>query len=259
MTKITTTGVRVDNSLTALNEIAGGDVISQTDKKFVLDLGNRTMTFAGSGLTYDGGGDVMGGVITRITSSKGVVMNDLSVSAVAVFDAIQAHNGTTLSNILFSGKDRLEGSGLGDALYGYGGRDFLIGNAGNDVMSGGDGADRFVGGLGADTLTGGAGNDVFIYLALSDSPETDGQRDRLSGLTNTDVIDLSAIDADTTQDGDQAFHRVNAFTGEAGELIARYSSGYGTGGFFVDVDGDMAADMIISFSGDHRDFTNFVL
>ncbi len=63
-----------------------------------------------------------------------------------------------------------------------------------------------------------------------------------------DVIDVSAIDADTTTSGDQAFVEVGAFSSIAGEMVI---SDIGGGVRLVefDVNGDGAADMAIEVTG----------
>ena len=262
MTKVVTVdGARVDTSLAGLQKIVDGTPVSQSPNKFVLDIGAPNMTFAGSGLTYSAG-DVTGGTITRIASTTGLVMNRLSVSAAALFDTVQAHAASALAGILFSGKDKIYGSNLGDALSGYAGNDVLVGGAGNDTLNGGDGNDHITGGSGRDFITGGAGADIFIYTALDDSsPDDKTLQDNLLDLTNADRIDVSAIDADITQDGDQAFHRVagNNFTGHAGEMLIRYRAGYNVGSILFDVNGDGVSDMTILLTGDHRDFDRFIL
>ena len=102
-----------------------------------------------------------------------------------------------------SGPDHLDGGGGDDTLNGGNGNDTLTGGAGNDVLNGGAGNDILIGGAGADTLTGGAGADHFVYTALSDSPAS--APDLITDFSTGDIIDVSAIDADPTIPGDQAF------------------------------------------------------
>ena len=115
-----------------------------------------------------------------------------------------------------AGNDQLHG-GLGaDTLYGGSGNDTLRGESGTagtadsgDVLYGGSGDDwiygdygddRIVGGAGADVLTGGSGADTFVYLSITDTG------DAIWDYSQTlDRLDLSAIDANTNVDGDQAF------------------------------------------------------
>ena len=118
------------------------------------------------------------------------------------------------------GDDELDGSqangpllgrgGAGDdRLTGGSGDDTLLGGAGADALDGGAGDDLLIGGLGRDLLAGGPGRDVFRFLATDDPvpsnvrviPETITDFSQADG----DRIDLSAIDADATRPGNQAF------------------------------------------------------
>jgi Ca2+-binding RTX toxin-like protein len=131
------------------------------------------------------------------------------------------------------------------------------GLAGNDTLDGGKGADTLVGGKGSDILTGGVGADHFVFSTLADSAV--GAADRIMDLTNVDVIDLGAIDADSLTAGDQAFHEVRAFTHHAGEMTIRYNANSGLTVIKLDVNGDGTTDAQISIQGDHHGFDNFVL
>lgn len=124
----------------------------------------------------------------------------------------------------------------------------LVGSAGNNVI---------VGGGGRDLMTGGAGADRFDFNAVSESPF--GAYDRITDLSNQDVIDLSTIDANTRVAGNQTFTLVDAFTGVAGQLTLTWVE---RGGFTVldaDTNGNGIADFRVILNGDHRDFDNFIL
>lgn len=137
------------------------------------------------------------------------------------------------------------------------GNDILIGGAGRETFTGGDGADRLVGGLNVDALSGGAGNDTFVFQSLEDSKVKNP--DIITDLEAGDRIYLAAIDADTTHNGNQAFHVVATLDGHAGELALSYDAGFNRTTVSLDVDGDGVADSAIFLAGDHTDFTNFVL
>jgi Ca2+-binding RTX toxin-like protein len=177
-----------------------------------------------------------------------------------------------------AGDDTLSGGGRADALYGDGtmrvdapagtaGPVTLFANAddpstgdpaaGHDLLDGGSGADTLLGGRAGDTLTGGGGADTFIYLSTEDSQAFD--RDEITDLANQDVIDLSAIDADVTVEGDQAFTVVAAFTGRAGEALLSYNADLDVTALQLDTNGDHEADAEIVLDGKHNHFDNFVL
>ena len=133
----------------------------------------------------------------------------------------------------------------------------LTGNALNNQLTGNIGADTLVGGGGADTLTGGAGADRFKFNAVSDTAWA--TYDTITDLSNSDIIDLSTIDANSNLAGNQAFVKVSAFTGVAGQVRLVYSSATGDTYVQGDIDGDGVGDFRIRLTGDHRDYDNFVL
>jgi Ca2+-binding RTX toxin-like protein len=135
------------------------------------------------------------------------------------------------------------------------GSDLLIGGRGDDTLNGGLGSDTLRGGVGADVLDGSGGSDHFLYSKIGESLVRSS--DTIVHLQDIDVIDLSAIDADTTTDGDQAFHLVKAFSHVAGQAVLSFDGTNTT--LQMDVDGDGKADMAIGLEGDRRDFSNFVL
>jgi len=108
-----------------------------------------------------------------------------------------------------SGDDTVIGGIGNDALDGGSDNDHLTGDAGSDTLWGGLGDDHLRGGKDRDVFYGGAGADHFIF----------GDRESIRGAHDvirenqaftafelgSDVIDLTAIDADTTLAGDQAF------------------------------------------------------
>lgn len=145
------------------------------------------------------------------------------------------------------GADRLEGGDGSDTLVGGSGDDILIGGASDDRMSGGDGADTLTGGAGTDYLEGNAGADRFVFTA--DGVAT---TDTVVGFSSAegDKFDFSAIDANTSVAGDQAFTFVgaNAFSGAAGELRVQDGGG-GTYVISGDTNGDGLADFSVILRG----------
>lgn len=182
------------------------------------------------------------------------------------------------------GNDTLVGGDAADRLSGGDGNDVLVGGNGNDVLSGGDGNDVLAGGAGRNRLDGGAGNDDFssdgparvtggggidhfqngtagswrfIYTSAADS--TPGALDVYDNFRaydpahprGHDLIDLSAVDADSTKAGTQHFTLVAGPTGEAGELwllrgfIGAGEDGYAFSWISGDVNGDGVADLEI--------------
>jgi len=123
--------------------------------------------------------------------------------------------GVTIENALGgSGHDTLSGNAADNQLSGAKGNDRLWGDDGRDTLYGGSGNDTLIGGMGKDFLVGGGGQDVFDFNTVGASVAGNG-RDVIRGFANGDRIDLSGIDADTAQAGDQAFSFSSgtAFTG----------------------------------------------
>lgn len=182
------------------------------------------------------------------------------------------------------GNDTMVGGDRADRLFGGEGNDVLVGGGGSDLLSGGNGNDVLSGGAGRNTLIGGAGDDVFssggparvtggtgidhfqngtaggwrfIYTSAADStPDARDVFDNFRAYDAAhprahDVIDLSAIDADTTQAGTQHFALVGSPSGKAGELwyirgaIGGDADYYEFSWIMGDVDGDGEADLEI--------------
>ena len=152
----------------------------------------------------------------------------------------------------FTSIENVTGSNFGDTIIGNSGANKLEGLGGFDQIRAGAGNDVIIGGRGRDTLfgdddTGPRGADTFVFTSFTDSstapvlssqliPGTNNGFDPTVGLdaimdfeVGIDKIDLSAIDANATQAGDQAFkflgvfpdeNASNKFTGQAGELYA---------------------------------------
>lgn len=140
--------------------------------------------------------------------------------------------------------DWLKGGWGYDTLDGGTGNDKLDGGFGKDNLNGGDGMDTLIGGLDADTLTGGKGADVFVYNNTLDSVLLfeDVITDFKSG---EDKIDLSAIDADTTKAGNQAFELVDASV----EQLKAGQVQFKDGQLVAHVNNDSIPDMVIKFAG----------
>lgn len=206
-----------------------------------------------------------GGVATNDGSITGqqyaILSGDLSSpGSIAAADDIVVNNGWLSGFVaLGGGNDSFDGhlGASNGGVYGGEGNDTLIGGASAEALSGDEGNDVLTGGGGADVLIGGDGVDIFRFAAVSDSVA--GNADLITDLTSADRISLGAIDADTGTHGHQDFVLVGAFSGHAGELTVSYDSGADLTTIAGDTDGDGTADLVITASGDHHDFTSFTL
>lgn len=144
-----------------------------------------------------------------------------------------------------SNDDTLYGNDEKNRLQGNDGDDTLYGRGGKDRMYGLDGADTFYGGGNRDRMYAGVDNDedTFVYESILEST-VGRKRDLIYEFdTGEDKIDLSAIDANTSSNGDQSFSFSNnaanysIWTVQSGDnLIMR-----------GDVDGDATEDFEILF------------
>jgi Ca2+-binding RTX toxin-like protein len=219
-----TTGVTVNLAITTAQETgAGADQLIGIEN-LIGGNGNDTLSGnAGANNINGGGGDdlIMGGAgnDTLAGGANGAAGDTVSyadaTARVTVSLAVTAaqNTGGAGSDVL-SGFENLEGSAFADQL---------TGSTGNNVIRGGAGADRIIGGDGTDFLYGGAGADTFVFAASSNS-RVGIARDVIFDLELGDVLDFSAIDANTATRGDQAFTFIGAATFTAAGQLRMYES-----------------------------------
>ncbi len=147
------------------------------------------------------------------------------------------------------GNDRITGTATGDSIYGNGGNDTINSGQGADQLIGGSGTDVLRGGAGFDRLWGGAGSDYFDFNVRTESSTTLASTDVIKDFDAYDFIDLSTIDSNTKQAGNQNFKFIGsqAFHKIAGELhFVRGADHVLVQG---DVNGDGHADFQIKVDG----------
>jgi Ca2+-binding RTX toxin-like protein len=182
-----------------------------------------------------------------------VALASVSVTLRANVDRLILTGSNAINGTGNADANVLTGNGAANILSGLLGNDKLFAGAGDDAVSGGDGADIIDGGAGRDRLFGGAGSDRFMFNDGDFAGLTNSTCDQIKDFSHTDrdIIRVSAIDADTTRDGNQAFGFIggDAFHGTAGELRFEQISGntYVQG----DTDGDGVADFWIRGDGLH--------
>lgn len=147
------------------------------------------------------------------------------------------------------------GNSGANAITGNEGVNILDGKAGVDTINGGAGNDVIYGGLGNDLLTGGSGWDVFAVRQESVGLVT-LETDRIFdfSVAGGDRIDLSAIDANASLAGNQAFTFatvLSTFSGAAGEATLTYDATTNSTFLRLDVNGDKKADYSLRIDGDH--------
>lgn len=243
---------------------ASGDTLNGGDNADSLVGGDGDDVLCGGDLNQGADDTLIGGagrdLYQVINTSGGAVQDyssfDASGGNVVVTDTLGGQDHlSSIEGVYLSAFNQVSEAGT---LIGSSGDDQLDGANGGDSFDGGQGDDTLWGGDGADTMKGGAGADTFSYKLVTDS--TAETHDLILDLQNTDVIDLSFIDADQTNTvNTDGFALVLEFTGHAGEVQLTYDAGTKLTSMELDVNGDAEADMVVTIKGDHTDFTNFVL
>ncbi|OYW52224.1 MAG: hypothetical protein B7Y80_20890 [Hyphomicrobium sp. 32-62-53] len=200
-----------------------GDTIVEANETFQVTLSNSS-----------------GVAVIGTASATSTITNDDSNAVITGTNGNDTLNGT-------AGPDVINGLGGNDTLNGNAGDDVLDGGTGNDTLNGGNGSDTLIGGAGRDIMTGGLGSDIFRFNAnIAETRALFVGNDQITDfVSGVDIIDLSAIDANTSTaaPGNQAFEYIGsaAFTG-LGQL--RYANGQLQG----NVSGSNAADFTISIT-----------
>jgi len=157
------------------------------------------------------------------------------------------------ANISFTVTNGTTGADGNDMMLGDGTAKTLNGGQGTDFIYGAAGADTLVGGLGKDFLQGGVGKDIFKFTTAQDTGLlSNGAADQIIDFTLADdKIALSAIDADPTVTGDQAFTFLGANAPTTGSGLGKvWLSGSNNETIVnISVNADANAEMQISLVG----------
>ncbi|WP_298191296.1 calcium-binding protein [Novosphingobium sp.] len=207
-----------DTGLFGTDELRFAARTSQTLKLFAQDLGLERVV---------------------IGTGNGMAANTAGRTAIDI-DASELRRGL-----------EIVGNAGANGIIGTAGSDRIDGGAGGDTLSGGAGRDLLIGGGGQDLLTGGADADTFAFDGAAFVGLQPARADRITDFSHAegDRIDLSAIDADSTAFGNQAFSFIGdaAFSKHAGEVRAVVVDGSTL--VRGDIDGDGRADFVIALSG----------
>jgi Ca2+-binding RTX toxin-like protein len=249
-TRFVTTVVAGDPEGTALvYSIVGGADAS----RFTINAQTGMLQFAATPdheLPGDANGDNIYSVIVQAGDGQFADTQTLSVTLGNLRDGNNV-TGTSGGDAISgtSTNPALRTTNAEDTVYGRDGHDTISGLAGDDWLFGEAGNDTLTGGLGADRLTGGLGKDEFVYNAVAES--TLGARDVITDFSRSqsDKINLSAIDANSNAANNQAFTFIGAaaFSNVAGQL--RFETSNGVTLISGDVNGDGVADFQIEVTG----------
>lgn len=211
-----------------------GDTVSEANETFLVTLSNPV------------------GAVLGTATATSTILNDDAINGTNGNNTLNGTAGNDIINGLGgndilnggAGNDVMDGGTGNDTLNGGDGNDTLNGGGGDDILNGGNGTDILIGSVGRDTMTGGAGNDTFRFgAAIAEIGTAAATRDVITDFSRGegDIIDLSAIDANTGAGGNQAFTFIgNAAFSAPGQL--RYANGVLQG----NVGGSLAADFSIT-------------
>lgn len=168
------------------------------------------------------------------------------------------------------GSDTLKGGNSNDDLTGGDDDDELHGGKGSDSLYGDQGADTLDGGSGSDHYNGGGGNDIFVFSDVEHS--TPKNADSIykfdkPGDKAGDLIDLSAIDGDSTTSGKQDLVFDAGASGEIGTVWLENSTKKNDSSIYIyaNTDGGDEAELVVrlyNYTGDDAsDYTaeDFIL
>jgi len=224
--------------------------------------GNDTL-YSGSGFDTLNGGLGNDTFVITSTSSGAVIIEGVGEGIDTVQSALSHFLAANVENLTLTGSADIDGIGneLANAMVGNTGANFLSGGAGNDRIDGGAGNDIISGDAGNDRLVGGAGADSFVFT----NDDVQLSSALLAKFTDTivdfsfadgDTIDLSAIDANSIDVGDQAFSLVTSFNRTAGQATLTYNAGSNVTLLQLDIDGDGKSDLTVSVNGNATDPTH---
>lgn len=229
---------------------------------FPLEVGEKALVFNRKEVFYEGT-DGQGGALFRDSDNSLLYVNesailkpgdpvpqaqDQNLNADGSFSGGSGGSGGTKTINGTNGNDVLTGTGAREKIKGKGGNDEIDGRGGDDNLNGGDGKDSLIGGKDKDVLVGGAGKDFFIYSNANHTKTN--TFDTINDLgVGADKIDLSAIDANSKKNKNQAFSFIKdqKFSGVAGEL--RYQQVNAGVKIFGDLNGNEQANFAILAKG----------
>jgi Ca2+-binding RTX toxin-like protein len=242
---------------------AGGKTLTASGTSYDVLIGGS----GGDALNGSGGNDLIRGGAGNdvIDGGSGIDLLDFSDATGAFnFTLLQSASSSTTGGIpgVASVTGRDANTVNGDL---YKNMEGVIGSSFADTITGSTGADVIAGGGGADTLMGDPTNsvpnsDTFVFFSANDSSAVSGQWAASASDTildfqpGKDILDLFAVDANTSLSGDQAFSWAGLNPATAGAKQNSIWTTQDATNTFVnaDINGDGIADMVIKLVGLHN-------
>lgn len=241
----TTQGATVIRGTNGVDKLVG---TASDDRLYGLNNNDTLNAAAGNDLLDGGAGydKMIGGIgddVYIVDNTKDTVTEALNAGTDTVKTNLTTYAlGANVENLVYTGTLNFKATGNGLA-------NSIQGSSGNDQITGGAGQDR---------LQGGTGSDSFVYLATTDSLPGILRDSIIDFDTTRDIINLVAIDANSSSRGNQAFVLASSFTGIKGQLVINSMDGNSIIG--GDTNGDQVADFEILVLGvSSLSATNFVL
>jgi Ca2+-binding RTX toxin-like protein len=182
--------------------LATGAVQSQGVTSYSVTVGGEQLRFMGSGFTYDGAGNPLGGTVTGLEDQYlGQVVFNLSGFSIPVSSFLtwaSSQDTASAKTAIFIGSDVMTGGPFGDLLRAYAGNDALSGGGGDDTLDGGSGDDIVDGGAGRDVIFSGAGFDT-VNVALGQSAVGVGLSDVISDWSSSDILAFASRPTGVTE------------------------------------------------------------
>ena len=165
------------------------------ETELTIDYGTTTDYIDGSGLTFDGLGNITGGTLQGIAQEANgtftYAMAGCSVLATDFWAATQTAITTddvAIFNAMLTGQDFILLANFADRFASGAGRDLIYGRGGADRIDAGADDDIVLAGTGSDRVTGGTGNDILFGDVGNDRLDGGDGRDFLAGEKGGDQL-----------------------------------------------------------------------